>query len=283
MDARTVIDPTLSMKIFLHLLPVLLALSLAPGPAAAAETNVRVPEGIETSGWQALLERYVDDRGLVDYGRWQANAADLRRLDEFIAAYARAEGPAAEGAERVAALINAYNAMTIRWIISNYPTESIRELDDSWTAARWDIGGRRVSLDDIEHRNLRPIIGWRVHAIVVCAARSCPPLLRTAFTAGNLETLTDQAFETWLAREDLNQFDPAAGVVRLSEIFKWYRGDFTGEGELGRVLERYAPARHREFLARRAYRIEYLDYHWGLNDQGGRGRDYRLGLLRRLF
>lgn len=250
---------------------------------AQAAPTLNVPSGIDPAPYEALLRTYVDAKGLVNYSAWKANPHDLRALSDYVAAFATTGGTPAREDEEVAALINAYNAITILWILQNYPTRSIRELDKSWSAARWNVGGRQVSLDDIEHKNLRPLIGWKVHALVVCAARSCPPLLDTAFTAENLGQLTDRAYRLWLAREDLNQFDEEAGVVRLSSIFKWYADDFKGEGELAGVLETYAPERHRSFIKRRAYSVTYLDYHWGLNDQGERGRDYRPSLFRRLF
>lgn len=255
---------------------------LAVGVMASAAT-VDVPAGIDPAPWDALLKKYVNDRGLVAYQAWKADAADLRKLDDFIAAYARAGGAPAAGAEQIAALINAYNAFTIRWILQNFPTESIRELDDSWTKARWTIGGRVVSLDEIENKNLRPLYGWKVHATIVCAARSCPPLQAEAYTAANLEALTERAYRAWLARNDLNQFDEAAGVARVSPIFKWFKSDFTGDGELAAVLERLAPTRDRVFLVGRNYKVEYLDYRWGLNDQSGRGTDYSPSLFKRLF
>ena len=245
--------------------------------------TISPPAGIDPAPWDGLLKKYVNTQGLVAYGQWKANTADMRQLDDFVAAYGESDGPAASGPEEIAALINAYNAFTIRWILQNYPTESIRELDSSWDKARWNIGGRIVSLDEIENKNLRPLYGWRVHATIVCAARSCPPLLAEAYTAANLEALTARAYHVWLAREDLNQLDEAARVARVSPIFKWFKSDFTGEGELAILLEKYAPARHRVFLTGRRYRTEYLDYYWGLNDQGSRGRDYSPSIFKRLF
>lgn len=262
---------------------VLCSICFLAGVAAASAATVSVPAGIDPAPWDALLKKYVNDQGLVAYQAWKADAADLRKLDDFIAAYAKSDGATASGSEEIAALINAYNAFTIRWILTNYPTESIRELDDSWTKARWTIGGRVVSLDEIENQNLRPLYGWKVHATIVCAARSCPPLQAEAYTAANLKSLTDQAYRGWLARDDLNQFDEAAGTVRVSPIFKWFKGDFTGEGALAVVLGKFAPAQYRVFLAGRPYEVEYLDYHWGLNDQGGRGRNYSPSLFKRLF
>ncbi|MBI2517027.1 MAG: DUF547 domain-containing protein [Opitutae bacterium] len=261
----------------------LAATLLALGTTEASATTIRVPAGIDSAGWDRLLAKYVDARGLVAYGAWKANTADVQRLDDFIAVHARSDGAEAQGDEAVATLINAYNAFTIRWILQHYPTESIRELDGSWNKARWNISGRTVSLDEIEHQNLRPLYGWKVHAMIVCAARSCPPLQARAYTKENLATLTAEAYQAWLAREDLNQFEPAVRIVRVSPIFKWFKSDFAERGSLDIVLERFGPERFRKFLVSRCYAVEYRDYDWGLNDQGDRGRNYRPGILGRLF
>jgi hypothetical protein len=127
------------------------------------------------------------------------------------------------------------------------------------------------------------IVGWKVHATIVCAARSCPPLQREAFTSANLETLIEQSYRAWLGREDLNRFDSAASRVSISPIFKWFKGDFIGPGTVAKVLARYAPDRNRASLEKGDFKFEYLEYHWGLNDQSGRGRDFRAGMLDRLF
>ncbi|MFP5368828.1 MAG: hypothetical protein ACLGIS_18760, partial [Actinomycetes bacterium] len=100
----------------------LLLLAAVGGSVLSPAEALRVPAGIDVAPWQALLEKHVDERGLVAYAAWQADAADRAALDGFIAAYARADGPEAAGPERIAALINAYNAMTIRWILQHYPT-----------------------------------------------------------------------------------------------------------------------------------------------------------------
>ncbi|MBI4625026.1 MAG: DUF547 domain-containing protein [Verrucomicrobia bacterium] len=127
----------------------------------AAAPTVTVPAGIDPQPWDALLTKYVDERGLVAYEKWKNDPAELAALDAFIAQYAATPARPAQGAEEIAALINAYNAFTIRWILRHYPAESVRALDASFSGARWNVGGRTVSLDDIEHRNLRPVYGWK--------------------------------------------------------------------------------------------------------------------------
>jgi hypothetical protein len=259
----------------------MLPLSIFGHPRLAAAPTLRVPAAIDAEPWDALLKKYVNDQGLVAYAEWKNDPADMKALDAFVNQYAGSAERAAKGREEIAALINAYNAFTVQWILRNYPTESIRDLDKSWDAARWTIGGRTVSLDEIEHKNLRPLYGWKVHATIVCAARSCPPLQREAFTPENLVALTDRAYSTWLGRADLNRFEDAHASI--SPIFKWFKEDFTGEGELAKVLARYAPEKYRAPLARGEMKIDYLEYDWGLNDQSDRGRNYHRGIFERLL
>lgn len=248
-----------------------------------AGPTIAVSAGIDTKPWDALLRKYVNEQGLVAYEKWRNDTADMKALDGFLERYSAPAEKPAQGPEEIAALINAYNAFTIRWILQHYPTESIRALKDSFGGARWKIGGRTVSLDEIEHKNLRTLYDWKTHATIVCAARSCPPILREAFTAANLDALTEKAFRVWLGREDLNRFDLAAKRAEVSPIFKWFKGDFKGEGELTKVLARYAPEKAHSVLERGDFKIEYLDYNWGLNDQGGRGGNFRAGVFDRLF
>jgi hypothetical protein len=40
---------------------------------------------VDHASFDALLRKYVDDRGLVAYARWKASADDLRALDDYLA------------------------------------------------------------------------------------------------------------------------------------------------------------------------------------------------------
>lgn len=233
-------------------------------------SEVVIPPGIDHGPWDALLQRHVDERGLVDYPGWRDHIDDRAALDAYLAQYARSPEQAATGAERHAALLNAYNAFTVRRVL-------IRELDagDSfWSGSPFKqrihpVGGQEVSLDDIEHRAVRPEVGYRGHAALVCAALSCPPLWRHAYTAENLEQALDQRMAAWLAYEDLNQFDHEAGTVRISKIFDWFGEDFAAAGGLPTVLGRHGPEALRPWLSAGDYRIGFMPYDKDLNAQGG--------------
>src|SRR5215831_11017275 len=258
------------------ILPVILGLGfLAATARAQSGERVQARSEIDHKEFDQLLKKYVDDQGLVNYGAWKQNAADLAALGDYLKQFAaKIDNAPAQGNEKAASLVNAYNAFVLRWILSNYPTESIWQLKDSFSGRRNEIGGRKVSLDDIEHGTLRPLIGYRAHAVLVCAARSCPPLQRFAYTADNFEEQNDRAYRTWLAREDLNKFLPNEKKVEISTIFKWFKLDFDKAGSVPKILGRYAPPPLGEFAASAKYEIKYLPYNWGLNDQGPHGRNY---------
>jgi Protein of unknown function, DUF547 len=246
------------------------------GVAARAQTgeNVDVRSGINHDDLERLLKKYVNEQGLVNYLAWKQNTADLSALDEYLKQFAGKIDNPAQGNEKAVSLVNAYNALVLRWILSNYPVESIWQLKDSFSGKRHEIGGRNISLDDIEHGTLRPLIGYGAHAVLVCAARSCPPLQRFAYTADKFEEQDDRAYRAWLAREDMNKFLPNKKRVEISSIFKWFKDDFEKAGGTPKILGRYAPQPIRAFAASGKYEIRYLPYNWGLNDQGPHGRKY---------
>lgn len=240
---------------------------------------VGLPAGVDHRGWDRLLRGYVDERGLVAYAAWRANAADLAALDRYLAQYDRPAAANLPTNERAAGLANAYNAFAIRQVLAAYPVESLLATRKPLTGQNWRVGGKMVSLNDLENSSLRPLVGWRTHSVLVCAARSCPPLQREAFTAANFTAQSERAYRVWLARENLNRFEPAARRVELSKVFKWFRADFETAGGVPKVIAPFVPPADRAFVAGGDYETKHLRYDFGLNDQGPRGRNYGTGAL----
>ncbi len=235
---------------------------------------VSINAEISSAPWARLLEKYVDEKGMIDYGRWKNDSTDRDALRRYVEAIGRKPNPAAGGVERISALANAYNALTVSWMLENYPTSSIRGTKHAFTEKRFTVGGEKVSLDDIEKNSLASIGGYRIHALISCASRSCPPLAREAFGAAKIEDQMNHRMAAWLAREDLNTFKADEKKVEISRVFEWAAGDFDKAGGAQTVLARHAPQRYREFLKGKDYQISYKTYDWGLNDQGGEGRHY---------
>jgi hypothetical protein len=269
------------MKAWLLLIALaFICLGVLARTSAQSGENVEVRAGIDHSELDRLLKKYVNEQGLVNYAAWKQNADDLSALDNYLNQFAGNVEQPAKGSEKPASLANAYNGFVLQWILHGYPVESIWQLKDSFKGKRHDVGGEKISLDDIEHGSLRLLIGYRAHAVLVCAARSCPPLQQFAYTADNFDDQDGRAYRAWLGREDLNTFSPNEKKVEISSIFKWFKQDFDKAGGIPRILGRYAPQPVRDFAASGNYDIKYIPYNWGLNDQGPHGRNYsRANLL----
>lgn len=228
---------------------------------------VRIPAGIDHREYDRLLKKYVDEKRLVAYAEWRAHNEDRQALNDYLAQFAPATGEAAAGEDLSASLINGYNAFMMKTVLDQYPIDSIMELRHPFDGRRLMVGGEHVSPDDIEHATLIPHFGYRSHVVLVCVARSCPPLRREAYLPSSLDDQADDSFRTWLARDDLNRFLPHEGRVEISSIFDWFDDDLEETGGVRRVLERYAPEEFRDFLGAADYEIAFIPYNWALNDQ----------------
>ena len=96
--------------------------------------NVDVRSGINHDEFDRLLKKYVNEQGLVNYGAWKQHATDISALDSYLRQFAAKIDKPAQGNEKAAGLVNAYNAFILQWILSNYPTESVWSLKDSFKA-----------------------------------------------------------------------------------------------------------------------------------------------------
>jgi hypothetical protein len=243
----------------------------------------------------AVLAAFVDTQGLVDY---QALKANRQRLDAFAAALGTLAPAACSNwsvKDQVVFWINVYNALTLEAIIDHYPIQasllksaifprnSIRQIPGVWTELRFEVVGREVTLDHIEHQILRKQFNEpRIHMALVCAGKGCPPLRNEPYVGNRLdEQLADQT-KMFLAQPDKFRIDRSKGKVYLSPILDWFGGDFleTYGGEekpkAGRSAEEKAVlnfiaahlgASDRDYLSTAKYNVVYLDYDWSLNEQ----------------
>ena len=226
--------------------------------------------------WDALLQRYVDSAGGVDYASWKASNADVAALDEYLAQLSRVDpGRASPRAARLAFWINAYNAVTVRGILREYPTSSIQN-HASWLGGYniWRdllliVGSHAYSLGQIEHDILRPLDEPRIHFTIVCASRGCPRLLNRAYTPSDLEPQLQENSRAFFSDPSKLEFDSATGRLKLSPILKWYAADFgaTPTERLQKIAPLAPDDMARELYSRHDMQIEYLDYNWSLNAQ----------------
>ncbi len=248
--------------------------AVTPAVAKEKDKEVSCPSGINHGAWDKLLKKYVNNKGLVDYTGWKNNKADLAALDNYLKQFAPKADRGAQGNEKAASLVNAYNAITIHTILNSYPVESIHETKDPFSVKSWMVGGEKIALNDIENGTLRPMLKYRAHAVLVCAARSCPPLQRSAYKASSFDKQDDAAYRAWLGREDLNKFMPEQKKAEVSSIFKWFKADFEKSMAPAKIFSTYGPASAKKLVAGGQFETSYLSYNWGLNDQGSHGRSY---------
>ncbi len=231
---------------------------------------------IDHSKWASFLERYLDTdhpSGINRVRYASVTREDARQLEAYLEELGEVAVTGLNRAEQKAYWINAYNALTVKVILDHYPVDSIMDIDLSgwfskgpWKAELMTVEGEDISLDDIEHRILRPI--WqdnRIHYAVNCASIGCPDLRAEPFTRENMEELLDAS-----ARQHINhprgvQFT-GKGDLRISSIYKWFRADF-GDSEEGvlKHLAQYADDPVSTQLKSYTGDIDY-HYNWDLNE-----------------
>ena len=249
----------------------------------------------EHAAWTALLKKHVvllegGKSSQVRYGEFQQDRGALKGYLESLSSVTPQEFDGWSKAQRMAFLINAYNAFTVEKILTRYP--DIKSI--------WDFGkifgnpfrdrfftllGRESFLDRIEHETLRKPGAYdepRMHFALNCASVGCPMLREEAYVTGRLEAQLKEQARRFLSDRSRNRYNPESGLLEVSRIFDWYQEDWTsgyrgfeGKSEPIRSREQYFagyaallagnPA-HQKLLLEQKAAIRFLEYDWTLND-----------------
>ena len=226
-------------------------------------------QGISHKAYDALLQKYVDSNGLVNYKGLNADRPKLKSYLSMLESNAPKDSWTED--QKLAYWINAYNAFTLELILEHYPVSSIKDIGSSikipFVNTPWDIkfiniGGEKYDLNNLEHGIVRKKFDEpRIHFALVCAAVSCPKLQNSAYLPEKLDEQLTKAAKDFLADSGKNEFESADKAV-LSKLFNWYGGDFNNDGTLIEYINQYAPTK----LAKGA-KIDWQDYNWALNEQ----------------
>ncbi|GLT18211.1 DUF547 domain-containing protein [Vibrio zhanjiangensis] len=220
---------------------------------------------VDHQDWQQLLDQYLVSKGEYTLFKYASvSAKDKQVLANYLERLAKTDPLSLNKAQQYAYWVNLYNAITVQLILDNYPVKSITKLGGLFSFGPWGdevitINGKTLTLNDIEHRILRPI--WndpRTHYAVNCASLGCPNLQHKAFTADNTESLLEQAAKSFI-NSDKGVLVNGNGA-RLSSIYDWFGEDFGDKPELIKHLSQY-----RADLGTLDGKISY-DYDWSLND-----------------
>ncbi len=228
---------------------------------------------IDHSEWQLILDDYLvtdtdsgvnlfDYSGLLDDGR--------EPLDDYVNTMTSVDPLTLNQQEQKAYWINLYNALTVQLILNNFPTASITELGSNplefgpWNEVAATVNGIELSLNDIEHRIIRPLYDdYRIHFAVNCASIGCPNLAAEVFTSDTLDEQLDQAASEYL--------DHPRGILidgddlHLSSLFDWYADDFGKDQKaVLATLSRHTTVADVEAITGFTGTPVYA-YDWGLN------------------
>lgn len=251
--------------------------SLATDVLLGSPTPNTVPaDEIDHSIWNELLSTYVDGRGMVDYTSWKTSTKNVQLLDQYINHLSSATFASTTADDvKLAYWINAYNAVTIKGILREYPTSSIRNHTarfygyNIWKNLKLHVDGGKYSLDDIEHKVLRKMGEPRIHFAIVCASIGCPRLLNEAYTSDRIDEQLAMNARDFFSDHDKLRYDVKKRTVSVSPILKWFGEDFGSDQSARlRTIAPYLPNQQVRNLAESGnVRISYLDYDWDLNDQ----------------
>lgn len=235
--------------------------------------NAQSTQTINHQAYQNFLNRYIVQSAtgvnLVKYSK--VSRKDKQRLNNYLNGLSKIKIKQYNRRVQLAYWINLYNALTIKTVLQHYPVKSIRniKLGGWFSSGPWDaklikVDGVPLSLNDIEHRIIRPI--WndpRTHYALNCASYSCPNLQKKVYTGKNVNRMLNKA-----AREYINS--PRGVSIKnnrlvVSSIYDWYQDDF-GPNQQAVIahLKKYAKRPLLKKLTR-FNKINAYDYNWQLN------------------
>lgn len=229
------------------------------------------PAEFNHAAFDAMLKKNVRD-GWVNYTALKADPKPLNSYLDTLAAVSEKDFNGWPEKERLAFLINLYNAATVKLIVDHYPVKSIKDiggfLGSPWKQEVVRLFGKVTTLHEIEHGIIRKQYpDARAHFALVCAAKGCPPLRAEAFVAVRLDEQLDDQGRVFLAQTHKNRVEASARTIHLSPIFKWFSEDFEKQsGSVLKFLGPVLPEKDRRALAGGGLKIKYTDYDWSLND-----------------
>jgi hypothetical protein len=211
-----------------------------------------------------FLDGAVSDEG-VDYGMLKGRK-DL--LDTYLEEVANAPMSTFDKDQKLAFFVNAYNAYTINLIVTENP-KSIQDLDGGkvWDQRSFPVGRQKMTLNQMEHDNVRKIENGRIHAVVNCASKGCPPLPPKPLVPEGIQAQLDDGARRWVR---VNAFKLDGNVLQLSKIFQWYGDDFVDMPK-GTASDEDKQKAAKAFITKyggdvsAGTKIEWRTYDWGVN------------------
>ncbi len=210
--------------------------------------------------FSALLEKYVQN-GVVDY---EGLKQERRVLDNYLKKLSTVTLATFDNwskPDRLAYLINLYNAVTLQLTINTYPVNSLKDVETNFTSP-WKrkvvrLFGSVINLETLERKFIaREYHEPRIHLALVCASKSSPPLRSEAYDGTELHNQLEDQGKKFFASSKGIQIDHERKKVYLNQTIKWNESDFIS---VESFVEKYTNTNID------GYDIAWLEYDWGLN------------------
>ncbi len=249
---------------------------------------------LDYSQYASVLSMHVNEKGGVNYKTLKVNREYLDSFTNSLAILKQSAYDAWPENDQLAFWINAYNALTLKVILDNYPIKasflgslrfpknSIRQISGVWDTITFKVMGNNMTLNDIEHDVIRKKFSDpRIHFALVCASGGCPPLRNEPFIGDELDKQLDDQVRDMIAVSSKFRVDHSSRTIFLSKILDWYGDDFIGQYKPSKptagnsakqhasinFLAKYVDETTRKTLLSTEYHISYLEYDWSLNQQ----------------
>lgn len=267
-------------------------------PKQLITSDAEIPQNFPEAGFshdvlEALLRKYVDPAGRVDYETWHSTDEDLKSLDTYLAAVSRFSPENAperfpSRQDSLAYWLYSYNAYVIKSVLLRWPLESVTDVKAPveivrgfgfFYSQRFLFGEESYSLYTVENKKIRATYqDARIHFVLNCGSESCPVLRPELPTGDALEPFLSKAAADFVGEPRNVSIDHENEQIVLNEIFKWFRRDFINDlrhrglpSERGLVdyIASVAPASLRAEIERATgYKIVFDEYDWSINESG---------------
>ena len=231
-------------------------------------TSIGVVNGqtnnFDHSLFDKLLKENVDDNGLVNYEEF----IDNKSFDEYITGLQNAEIDNFSGREKLAFLINAYNALVIKNVLNHWPIKSPMDVEGFFDKKIFNLAGESVTLNQIEYDyvfNIDPVF---CHFGLVCAGMSCPKLLQKAYNGEDIYEQLESNTRLFLNDQSKNRLDKESNTLHLSEIFRWFEDVFSKKyGSEKEAAAEFMNDADSNYISENKITIKFIKYDWKLNKQ----------------
>ena len=263
-----------SIMIAPYVLVIAASIKIGCRHEAERESAVPVAKSVDFHhqhpGLGKVLGKVCDEFGMVDYEELKKDQSTLETYLNLTATVPAEQFDGWTRPQRMAFLLNVYNASTLKLMSDNFPVKSIKDIGGVrrvWNLKVVRLFGEKYTLSHLENVLIRKQFkSPSVHFALVCGSRSCPPLRKEPYTAEKLEDqFADQA-QTFLRDSKKNYVDLDSKTIFLSPVFSWFREDFgKTDAEVIALVAKHFEAPKRKALAKGGFAIKHTQFDWGVN------------------